>query len=349
MFRRREAYMSDTRRLQVLRAIVEDYVQTREPVGSRALVERHDLEVSPATIRNDMAHLEEEGLIAAPHTSAGRIPTDLGYRRFVDKITEVRPLTSAERRAMDTLVESADDTDTMLEHTVRLLAMLTNQVAVVQHPQHSTAKIRHIDVVSMSSHKALTIVILSSGKVEQRMVTLADSIGDDSLHRIGQVLSTELYNRSISVLPLPTDLLINRVEPVLRPTMAVIAQAVETILESGRVDRIIMAGTANLARSGRDLGPSIGPILEALEEQVVLLRLLTEMEQDRRGLSIRIGHETSHDSLIETAVVAAEYGTHAGAEGAKLGVVGPTRMDYGSTMSAVRAMARYLSRILSEG
>lgn len=110
-----------------------------------------------------------------------------------------------------------------------------------------------------------------------------------------------------------------------------------------------MAGTANLARSGRDLGPSIGPILEALEEQVVLLRLLTEMEQDRRGLSIRIGHETSHDSLMETAVVAAQYGSQVGAEGAKLGVVGPTRMDYGSTMSAVRAMARYLSRILSEG
>lgn len=342
--------MSDTRRLQVLRAIVEDYVHTREPVGSKALAERHNLEVSPATIRNDMAHLEEEGLIAAPHTSAGRIPTDQGYRLFVDKITEVRRLSKAERRAMDILAETADDYDSMLEQTVRLLAMLTNQVAVIQHPQHVTARIRHVDIVQMTPQKALVIVILSSGKVEQRMVTLAEAVSEESLHHLGQRLSEQLFNRSSSALPIPVDTLITAVEPDLQPAMAVVANAVQTILESGGVDRIVMAGTANLARSGGDLGPAIGPILEALEEQVVLLRLLHEMQQDQRGLSIRIGQETSHESLQETAVVAAEYtpvenhGT-----GAKLGVVGPTRMDYGSTMSTVRAMARYLSRILSEG
>lgn len=346
--------MSDTRRLQVLRAIVEDYVHTREPVGSKALVERHNLEVSPATIRNDMAFLEEEGLIVAPHTSAGRIPTDRGYRTFVDKITEVRPLSTAERRAMDTLLEAADDHDAMLEQTVRLLAMLTNQVAVLQHPQQSQARIRHIEVVSMTPEgqapqKALVLVILSSGKVEQRMATLSDEVDEESLQRIGQRLAEELHNRSASATPLPLDHLISQVEPVLQPAMAVVANSVEAVLEAGRVDRIIMAGTANLARSDRDFGPSIGPILEALEEQVVLLRLLTEMQQDPRGLSVRIGRETSHDSLAEAAVVAAEYRPEDGGEGAKLGVVGPTRMDYGSTMSAVRAMARYLSRILSEG
>ncbi|WP_120004762.1 heat-inducible transcriptional repressor HrcA [Nesterenkonia muleiensis] len=344
--------MSDTstRRLQVLRAIVEDYVQTREPVGSKALVERHNLEVSPATIRNDMAQLEEEGLIAAPHTSAGRIPTDRGYRLFVDRISAVRPLSKAERRAMDILAETADDHEAMLEQTVRLLAMLTNQVAVIQHPQQTSARIRHIDVVPMTPQKALVIVILSTGKVEQRMLTLAEPVDEEDLHRLGTKLSEHLHSRSASALPIPVDALISAVEPTLRPTMAVIANAVATVLEAGRVDRIIMAGTANLARSGGDLGPSIGPILEALEEQVVLLRLLHEMQQDRRGLSVRIGQETSHESLQETSVVAAEYApVTSGGDGAKLGVVGPTRMDYGSTMSAVRAMARYLSRILSEG
>ena len=345
--------MSDSRRLQVLRAIVEDYVHTREPVGSKALVDRHNLEVSPATIRNDMAFLEEEGLITAPHTSAGRIPTDQGYRLFVDRIMEVRPLSTAERRAMDMLVENAEDHDTMLEQTVRLLAMLTNQVALLQHPQHSSARIRHVDVVSMSEparsvQRVMVIVILSSGKVEQRMVVLSDAMDEEALHRIGQRLSEELFNRSASALPLPGNHLIAQVEPALQPAMAVIAQAVEGVLEAGRVDRIIMAGTANLAKSDRDFGPHIGPILEALEEQVVLLRLLTDMEQDRRGLSVRIGHETSHDSLAETSVVAAEYASGGRGDAAKLGVVGPTRMDYGSTMSAVRAMARYLSRILSD-
>ncbi|GAB3188913.1 heat-inducible transcriptional repressor HrcA [Nesterenkonia suensis] len=341
--------MSDTRRLQVLRAIVEDYVQTQEPVGSKAIVDRHHLEVSPATIRNDMAFLEAEGLIVAPHTSAGRIPTDQGYRIFVDRISEVRPLSRAERRALDTLLEAADDHDTMLEQTVRLLAMLTNQVAVLQHPQQSTARIRHVEVLSMGTHKVLVVVILSSGKVEQRMAMLPAPVDDESLHRLGQRLVEQLHNRAVSALPLPMDQLIGQVEPGLQSAMAVVAHTVEAVLEAGRVDRIIMAGTANLAKSDRDLGPSIGPILEALEEQVVLLRLLTEMEQDRRGLSVRIGHETSHDSLAETSVVAAEYAIGDGGDAAKLGVVGPTRMDYGSTMSAVRAMARYLSRILSEG
>lgn len=344
--------MSDTstRRLQVLRAIVEDYVHTREPVGSKALVERHNLEVSPATIRNDMAQLEEDGLIAAPHTSAGRIPTDLGYRLFVDRISAVRPLSKAERRAMDILAETADDHEAMLEQTVRLLAMLTNQVAVIQHPQHTSARIRHIDVLPMSPQKVLVIVILSTGKVEQRMLSLAEPVSEQDLHRIVSKLSEHLHNRTASDLPIPVDTLISSVDPVLRPTMAVVANTVSSVLESGRVDRIIMAGTANLARSGGDLGPSIGPILEALEEQVVLLRLLHEMQQDQRGLSVRIGQETSHESLQETSVVAAEYAPRAsGGDGAKLGVVGPTRMDYGSTMSAVRAMARYLSRILSEG
>ncbi len=340
--------MSETRRLQVLRAIVEDFVQTREPVGSRALVERHNLEVSPATIRNDMAQLEAEGLIAAPHTSAGRIPTDQGYRLFVDRISDVRPLSRAERRAMDVLLENADDHDAMLEQTVRLLAMLTNQVAVLQHPQQSQARIRHLEVLQMSAHRALVVVILSSGKVEQRMITLPEPVDEDALHTVGMRLLVSLANRSASAVPLPVEDLLETVSPDMRPAAALVVHSVESILESGRVDRIIMAGTANLARSGGDFGPAIGPILEALEEQVVLLRLLTEMREDQRGLSVLIGREHQDDSLLETSVVAAEYGPRHGGEGAKLGVVGPTRMDYTTSMSAVRAMARYLSRILSD-
>ena len=123
--------LGEDRRLAVLRAIVEDYVQTREPVGSKALAERHALGVSPATIRNDMAALEEEGYIAQPHTSAGRVPTDKGYRLFVDKLTTVKPLSAAEKRAIHTLLDGALDLDDVVDRTVRLLAQLTGQVAVV--------------------------------------------------------------------------------------------------------------------------------------------------------------------------------------------------------------------------
>ena len=218
--------MSETRRLQVLRAIVEDFVQTREPVGSRALVERHNLEVSPATIRNDMAQLEAEGLIAAPHTSAGRIPTDQGYRLFVDRISDVRPLSRAERRAMDVLLENADDHDAMLEQTVRLLAMLTNQVAVLQHPQQSQARIRHLEVLQMAAHRALVVVILSSGKVEQRMITLPEPVDEDALHTVGMRLLVSLANRSASAVPLPVEDLLETVSPDMRPAAALVVHSV---------------------------------------------------------------------------------------------------------------------------
>src|SRR6478672_12776289 len=170
--------MSEERRLAVLRAIVEDYVETREPVGSKALVERHRLGVSSATIRNDMAALEDEGLIAQPHTSAGRIPTDKGYRLFVDNLTGLKPLTSAERRAIATFLQGAVDLDDVVDRTVRLLAQLTHQVAVVQYPTLSRSTVRHVDVVTLSGTRVLIVLITSAGRVEQRLVELSRPIDD---------------------------------------------------------------------------------------------------------------------------------------------------------------------------
>src|SRR5204863_3629985 len=139
--------MNDDRRLAVLRAIVEDYVATQEPVGSRALVERHHLGVSPATIRNDMAALEDDGYIAQPHTSAGRIPTDKGYRLFVDRLASVKPLTPAARRAIATFLEGAVDLDDVVSRTVRLLSQVTRQVAIVQYPVLSRSSVLHVEWV----------------------------------------------------------------------------------------------------------------------------------------------------------------------------------------------------------
>ena len=141
--------MLDDRKLTILRAIVTDYVSMREPVGSRALVERYQLDVSPATVRNDMAVLEEEGYIMQPHTSAGRIPTDKGYRLFVDRLGAVKPLSTAERRAIETFMAGALDVDDVVRRTVRLLAQITQQVAIVQYPIVSGAIIRHVEIVTL--------------------------------------------------------------------------------------------------------------------------------------------------------------------------------------------------------
>ncbi|NWN86954.1 MAG: heat-inducible transcriptional repressor HrcA [Micrococcaceae bacterium] len=330
------------RRMQVLQAIVEDYVASREPVGSKALVERHSLGVSSATVRNDMADLEDEGLIAAPHTSSGRIPTDKGYRYFVDRISEVRPLSDAERRAVRTLLDNSDDMDDIMAGTVQVLSQLTRQVAVIQYPQLDSSVIRRVEFVLLSEQRLLAVMILSTGRVDQRVVYLNEPIDQPALDVLAQVFMTYLDNVS----PYYLQHALTEIEAVIAPEHQGLAtslgNALQLLAEAGYQDRILLAGTANLARSPQDFSHSIGPILEALEEQVVLLKLLTEMEQDAHGLSVRIGDE-NFGSLGDTSVVAAGYGP---GDAAKIGVVGPTRMDYPSTMSAVRAIARYLSRIL---
>ena len=164
--------MQDDRKLAVLRAIVEDYVSTQEPVGSKALVERHRLGVSPATVRNDMAALEEEGFITQPHTSAGRIPTDKGYRLFVDRLTTLKPMSAAEKRAIATFLDGAVDLDDVVHRTVRLLSQLTRQVAVVQYPTLSRSTVRHVELVALAPTRLLVVLISRTGRVEQRLVEL---------------------------------------------------------------------------------------------------------------------------------------------------------------------------------
>ena len=173
--------MQEERRLAVLRAIVEDYVATEEPVGSKALVERHGLGVSPATVRNDMAALEDEGYITQPHTSAGRVPTDKGYRLFVDRLTTVKPMSTAERRAIASLLDGAVDLDDVVQRSVRLLSQLTRQVAIVQYPTLSRSTVRHIEVVALAPSRLLVVLILSTGRVEQRLVELATDLDDEAI------------------------------------------------------------------------------------------------------------------------------------------------------------------------
>jgi heat-inducible transcriptional repressor len=239
-----------SRRLEILRAIVDEYVATQEPVGSKSIADRHGLGISPATIRNEMAVLEEEGLITQPHTSAGRIPTDLGYRVFVDKLATVKPLSSAERRAIETFLEGSNDLEELLKRSAKLLADITKQVAVVTYP----------------------------------------ILGD------------------------------NR-------------------------DKLAISGTAHLARSGEELGFNLSPILEALEEQVVLLRLLNEVHTT---VHVRIGTEQNELNLRSTSLVSVGYGTSDSPRGS-MGIIGPTRMDYAGSMAAVDAVARYVGRFIVEG
>jgi len=339
--------MSDERRLAVLRAIIEDYVSTQEPVGSRALVERHGLGVSPATVRNDMAALEEEGLIAQPHTSAGRIPTDLGYRFFVDRLTAVKPMSGAERRAVSSFLEGAHDLDDIVQRSVRLLAQLTQQVAIVQYPTLASSTVRHVEVVALNPSRLLVVLILSTGRVEQRLVELPVELDDDGLSELRTRLNRAATGEFIGTAVTALADLVDEIEPGPATPMAVVVTALIEAMSNHRSDqRVVIGGTSNLARFGDGFESTVKPILEALEEQVVLLRLLGEAVSSH-AVTVRIGHEGPYEELAATSVVASGYGPHERPAGA-LGIVGPTRMDYPGSMAAVRAVAAYVSGILEE-
>ena len=329
--------MLEDRRLAVLRAIVEDYVSTREPVGSKALTERHQLGVSPATIRNDMAVLEEEGFIAQPHTSAGRVPTEAGYRVFVDRLSGIKPMSSAERRAIGEFLEGAVDLDDVMARSVRLLAQLTRQVALIQYPSLVQSHVRHLDLVALSTTRVMVILVADSGRLEQRIVELPTPINDDAVATLRTRLLTIVVGRRCSELgPLVGDV-VDSFDPALRPAASVIVSTLLEVSMDAHEDRVVTGGTSNLTRYGDSFPVSVQPILEALEEQVVLLRLFGDVARDG-NVVVRIGHENPVHDLQQTSFVAS----------GQVAVLGPTRMDYPGAIAAVQAVSQYLTRILGQ-
>ncbi len=341
--------MVSERGLQVLRAIVQDYVDTREPVGSKTIVERHAFGVSAATIRNDMALLEDEELIVAPHTSSGRVPTDKGYRVFVDHLSELRPLTAAQRAAISSFLEGPGDLDDTLVRTVRALTQLTGQVAIVQYPSFARAHVSHVELVQLGSGRMLVIVVTDTGRVSQRMTVVGADFDDEDLGRIRAELGTLLVGRSVREGMQRIDEHLAQAVPTAAPravAISIILRVVGEELEEFRQDRLVMAGSANLARREADFRGSIYPLLEAIEEQVTLLKLMSEMVADEHGLAVSIGRENESFGLGEASVLASDY--DATGSRARVGVLGPTRMDYPTNLAAVRAVARYLTRMLEE-
>lgn len=336
--------MLDDRKLTVLRAIVEEFVSTNEPVGSKALADRHTLGVSSATIRNDMMSLEEEGYLTQPHTSAGRVPTDKGYRLFVDRLSAVKPLSGAERRAIETFLTGAIDLDEIVMRTVRLLSLLTQQVAVVQYPSLTKSSVKHVELVPLAPRRVMMVVITNTGRVEQRVIEVPEEAEESAVDHVRTMLNTAVVGRWLSDVPEAVDQLPAQVEPDERPLLgAVLSVLLETLVERNE-EKIVLGGTANLAAD--DFSSNLRDLLEALEEHVVLIRLLGEAG-DPSMLTVRIGAENPHEGFQATSIVSAGYGV-GDSSLARLGVVGPTRMDYPGTMGAVRAVARYVGQILAQ-
>ncbi len=336
---------TDERRLEVLRAIVADYVSSHEPVASKAIVERHNLGVSSATVRNDMAALEEDGYITQPHTSAGRIPTDKGYRLFVDRLSDVKPLSTAERRAIQSFLGGALDLDDVLRRSVRLLAQLTRQVAVIQYPTLTRSTVRHVELVKVTPARIMLVLITDTGRVDQRMVDLGDVIDEDSVARMRTMLNSSLAGHRLTEAAVKVSELTEDQPGDLRDHMTRVSTVLIESLVEHPEERLVLGGTANLTLNATDFPGSLLQIMEALEEQVVVLKLLAAARVPGT-VTVRIGEENEAEDLRSTSVVSIGYGSRDTLLGG-MGVVGPTRMDYPGTIAAVRAVANYVGEILS--
>ncbi|MDU0479268.1 heat-inducible transcriptional repressor HrcA [Staphylococcus chromogenes] len=328
------ASSTEKRRKEILGAIVADYIASQEPVGSKALVERHRLGVSSATVRNDMAVLEAEGYIVQQHASSGRIPTEKGYRLFVDSIHEIKPLSLPERRAILNFLEGGVDLEDVLRRSVQLLSQLTRQAAVVQLPTLKVSRVKHCEVVALTPMRLLLVLITDVGRVEQRNVELAEPVADVTPLRaaLNQAIDGKTMSEaSVSLAELAEHAPADMRDMLIRCATVLI----ETLME-GPTDRLILAGASNLTRINTS-------VLDALEEQVTVLRLLSHVQEGQ--VNVSIGSEIQEKDLHGTSIVSTGYGDDEATFGA-LGVIGPTFMDYTGTISKVSAVAQYVSRVL---
>jgi len=335
--------VQDDRKLRVLRAIIEDYIATHEPIGSRLLSERHDLGVSPATIRNDMAVLEDEGYLEQPHTSAGRIPTALGYRLFVDQLSSVKPLSTAEQRAIMKFLAGAADLDDVMSRTTKVLSQLTKQAAIVQYPSLSKTAIRHVELVKVSHQRILIVLVTEAGRVEQRYLEAPTEITDVELTQLRNKLNTALVGIYLSDFQKQRSNIVSYFDENDREFANLILDVLIELSDREEEERVVIGGTANLARYADEYQSMFRPVLEALEEQVVLLRLIGEAVAP--DISVKIGIENP-TGLKSAAVVTSGYQIGDNTV-ARLGVVGPTHMDYPTTMGAVLAVSSYVGSILA--
>jgi heat-inducible transcriptional repressor len=334
--------MLDERKAAILRAVVEEYIETAQPVGSGHVAAARGVQVSPATVRNDMAVLEQEGYLRQPHTSAGRVPTEKGYRFFVDSLTSPGQLPSGQAQQIkDFFAKAHGELERMLLDTSRLLSDLTQYGGVVTGPPAERASIRAVQLVGLAPRVAVVVAVLSNGTVDKHTIDLPDETGDERLAAATAHLNLQLVGRPLvdahRVVSSTGD---SSVDRVVRLALDVLTQ------EHDRdIDHVFVGGTARMA-AAFDAVDTVRQVLGFLEQQYVVVSLLRDVLD--RGLHVAIGTETGLVPLAECSLVVAPYLVE-GEPAGNIAVLGPTRMNYPQALAAVAIVSRRLSASLSEG
>jgi heat-inducible transcriptional repressor len=336
------------RRASILKAIVADYVTSGEPVGSKALVERYRLGVSPATVRNEMGALEEAGYIYQPHTSAGRIPTDAGYRYFVDSGRPPFRLPASDARQVQRFFgEPRYELEDALRQTAALLSGITDHAAVVFAPALERSVIRHVELVPLSGSRAMLVLVANTGRVENHIIAIPEDVDEVQLDRTAEMLNRLVVDEPLESAPGKIEAALDRFPLELTDVVKAVCGALHAELTHDEADRMFLEGTSNIVHEEKfaDL-ETVRQVIGALEHRRVLIETVADA-LSAATVSVRIGSENPLEEMRACSVVTAAYGTDDQPLGS-LGVVGPTRMDYRRTIAAVHEVASNLGRMLAD-
>jgi heat-inducible transcriptional repressor len=337
----------DDRKARLLRAVVHEYIQTAEPVGSKVLADRYDLGVSSATIRNELAALEEQGFLSHPHTSAGRVPTDIGYRHYVDSLSGVGELALTQQEVVMRYLEGAASLEETLQRTSLLLASLTHYTAMVAPPSLDRSRVRHVELVRLDPRVVMLVLIADTGRVEQRLVETDAEVRADDLEDLRRRINETLVGARLKRAELLLSTMQESIPTEARWLFEVMAATIAQMVSDRSIDRVWLGGQAHLSMPG--VFPeleTIHRVYQLLEQQVMVLRLLQVSFRQSDTISVVIGSENQIPGMQACSLVTSTY--PAGDTIGTIGVLGPTRMDYLRAMAAVQAVASYLGDVLED-
>jgi heat-inducible transcriptional repressor len=333
--------MLDERKAAILKTVVTEYIETAQPVGSAHVVRDSGIEVSPATVRADMATLEREGFLSHPHTSAGRIPTDKGYRFFVDRLCGDEPLGAVEQlQVREFFAHAHGELERVLRDTSMLLSELTNCAAVVLAPDNEALSVRSTMLVRLAPRVVLLVVVLSNGSVEKRTIEVPEDESDRTIEAASACLQAHLAGGPLShATPAPTtgDAATDRITSACHTAIAGMLDPED--------EHVFVGGASRMARAF-DAVDTVRSVLGVLEESYVVVTLLHDALSHEKNVSI--GLENGIGPLAECSVVVAPYRIDEDVAGT-IGVLGPTRMNYPQALAAVAVVGQRLSRQLSSG
>lgn len=344
----------DERKEKILKAIIQNYQETGEPVGSRTISKYSDLNVSSATIRNEMADLEEMGLITQPHTSAGRVPTDLAYRMYVEKLMEKEKRQEAPAQAGNELAQAeqfllqrVDRLELLLEQVAKVVAANTNYAAMVSSPRYNRNKLKFIQLSRVEDYKLLVVVVVEGNIVRNTIFDAEEALSDEEILSLNLMLNSQLNGLSMEEINLGTIRALNERAGSHRQIVSKVLDAVADAVRPDENVEIYTSGAKNIFRYPELTdGGKAGEIISAFEEKQQLANLLTDgLKADgQQGIQVYIGEETPVQSMKDCSVVTATYELSDGLQGT-IGIVGPKRMDYEKVMNTLQTLMAQLDTI----